>query len=187
MFNIKIIEEFSSKKIKFFNGNVNFFNIQIEEYNTDNIIQMKNLEILNINNSLLPVHYKMKLKKENYSKEIILFVKPKKIDISKNFIISILNYKYIKLFENIHVSKNKNPKIDILLADKKISLFPKYKTKSVNSNNIYISPKKYKILEDISLNSKNAIEITLFIKKDNDDKIIGAYYSVEKMYKKEFQ
>ena len=186
MFDMEIIERFSSKKIKFFNGNVNFFNILIEEYDIDNIIQMKNLEILNINNSLLPVHYKMKLKKKNYSKEIMLFIKPKKIDISKNFLISIINYKNIKLFENIHVSKNKNPKIDILLADKKISLLPKYKAKSVNSNNIYISPKKYKTLEDISLNSKNAIEITLFLKKDNNDKIIGAYYSLEKMYKKEF-
>ena len=185
MFDMEIIERFSSKKIKFFNGNVNFFNIQIEEYTNDNIIQMKNLEILNINNSLLPVHYKMKLKKENY-KEIILFVKPKKIDISKNFIISILNDKNIKLFENISVSKNKNPKIDILLTDKKISLLPKYKAKSVNSNNIYISPKKYKILEDISLNSKKTVEITLFIKKDINDKIIGAYYSLEKIYKKEF-
>lgn len=185
MFDMEIIERFSSKKIKFFNGNINFFNIQIEEYTVDNIIQMKNLEILNINNSLLPVHYEMKLKKENYFKKIILFIKPKKIDISKNFLISI-NYKNIKLFENIHVSKNKNPKIDILLADKKISLLPKYKAKSVNSNNIYMSPKKYKTLKDISLNSKNAVEITLFIKKDNNDKIIGAYYSLEKMYKKEF-
>ena len=147
---------------------------------------MKNLEILNINNSLLPVHYTMKLKKENYSKEIILFFKPKIINISKNFIIYILNHKHIKLFENIHISKNKNPKIDIILADKKIALLPKYKTKSVNSNNIYISPKKYKTLGDISLNSKNSIEMTLFIKKDNDDKIIGAYYSLEKIYKKEF-
>ena len=186
MFDMKIIERFSSKKIKFFNGNVNFFNIQIEEYTNDNIIQMKNLEILNIDNSLLPVHYKMQLKKENYFKKIILFVKPKKIDISKNFIISIINDKKIKLFENIHVSKNKNPKIDIILADKKIALLPKYKTKSVNSNNIYISPKKYKILEDISLNSKKTVEITLFIKKDINDKIIGAYYSLEKIYKKEF-
>ena len=186
MFDMKIIERFSSKKIKFFNGNVNFFNILIEEYDIDNIIQMKNLEILNINNSLLPVHYNMKLKKENYFKKIILFIKPKKIDISKNFLISI-NDKKIKLFENIHVSKNKNPKIDIILADKKISLLPKYINKSVNSNNIYISPKKYKILEDISLNSKNAIEITLFLKKDNNDKIIGAYYSLERAYIKEFQ
>ena len=185
MFDMVIIERFSSKKIKFFNGNVNFFNIQIEEYTNDNIIQMKNLEILNIDNSLLPVHYKMQLKKENYFKKIILFVKPKKIDISKNFLISIIN-EHIKLFENISVSKNKNPKIDILLTDKKIFLFPKYKSKTVNSNNIYISPKKYKILEDISLNSKSAIELTLFIKKDNDDKIIGAYYSLEKIYKKEF-
>lgn len=185
MFDMEIIERFSSKKIKFFNGNVNFFNIQIEEYTNDNIIQMKNLEILNIDNSLLPVHYKMQLKKENYFKKIILFVKPKKIDISKNFLISIING-HIKLFENISVSKNKNPKIDILLTDKKIFLFPKYKSKTVNSNNIYISPKKYKILEDISLNSKSAIELTLFIKKDNDDKIIGAYYSLEKIYKKEF-
>jgi hypothetical protein len=185
MFDMEIIERFSSKKIKFFNGNVNFFNIQIEEYTNDNIIQMKNLEILNIDNSLLPVHYKMQLKKENYFKKIILFVKPKKIDISKNFLISIIN-EHIKLFENISVSKNKNPKIDILLTDKKIFLFPKYKSKTVNSNNIYISPKKYKILEDISLNSKSAIELTLFIKKDNDDKIIGAYYSLEKIYKKEF-
>ena len=186
MLNIKIIENFSSKKIKFFNGNVNFFNILIEEYDIDNIIQMKNLEILNINNSLLPVHYNMKLKKENYFKKIILFVKPKKIDISKNFLISI-NDKKIKLFENIHVSKNKNPKIDILLTDKKISLLPKYKAKSANSNNIYMSPKKYKTLEDISLNPKKTVEITLFLKKDNNDKIIGAYYSLEKMYKKEFQ
>lgn len=185
MFDMEIIERFSSKKIKFFNGNVNFFNIQIEEYTNDNIIQMKNLEILNIDNSLLPVHYKMQLKKENYFKKIILFVKPKKIDINKNFLISIIN-EHIKLFENISVSKNKNPKIDILLTDKKIFLFPKYKSKTVNSNNIYISPKKYKILEDISLNSKSAIELTLFIKKDNDDKIIGAYYSLEKIYKKEF-
>ena len=185
MFDMEIIERFSSKKIKFFNGNVNFFNILIEEYDIDNIIQMKNLEILNINNSLLPVHYKMQLKKENYFKKIILFVKPKKIDISKNFFISIIN-EHIKLFENISVSKNKNPKIDILLTDKKIFLFPKYKSKTVNSNNIYISPKKYKILEDISLNSKSAIELTLFIKKDNDDKIIGAYYSLEKIYIKEF-
>lgn len=185
MFDMEIIERFSSKKIKFFNGNVNFFNIQIEEYTNDNIIQMKNLEILNIDNSLLPVHYKMQLKKENYFKKIILFVKPKKIDISKNFLISIIN-EHIKLFENISVSKNKNPKIDILLTDKKISLLPKYKAKSVNSNNIYISPKKYKILEDISLNSKKTVEITLFIKKDINDKIIGAYYSLEKIYKKEF-
>ena len=186
MFDMKIIENFSSKKIKFFNGNINFFNILIEEYDIDNIIQMKNLEILNINNSLLPVHYNMKLKKENYFKKIILFIKPKKIDISKNFLISI-NDKKIKLFENIHVSKNKNPKIDIILADKKIALLPKYKTKSVNSNNIYISPKKYKTLEDISLDPKKTVEITLFLKKDNNDKIIGAYYSLEKMYKKEFQ
>lgn len=186
MFDMKIIEKFSSKKIEFFNGNINFFNIQIEEYSTDNIIQMKNLEILNINNSLLPVHYKIKLKKENYFKEIISFVKPKKININKSFIISILNDKNIKLFENIHVSKNKNPKIDIILTDKKISLLPKYKYKTVNSNNIYISPKKYKTLEDISLNPKKTVEITLFLKKDNNDKIIGAYYSLEKMYKKEF-
>ena len=185
MFDMKIIEKFSSKKIEFFNGNINFFNILIEEYDIDNIIQMKNLEILNINNSLLPVHYNMKLKKENYFKKIILFVKPKKIDISKNFLISI-NDKKIKLFENIHVSKNKNSKIDIILADKKISLLPKYINKSVNSNNIYIYPKKYKTLEDISLNSKSAIELTLFIKKQDDDKIIGAYYSLERMYKKEF-
>lgn len=186
MFDMKIIEKFSSKKIEFFNGNINFFNIQIEEYSTDNIIQMKNLEILNINNSLLPVHYKIKLKKENYFKEIISFVKPKKININKSFIISILNDKNIKLFENIHVSKNKNPKIDIILTDKKISLLPKYKYKTVNSSNIYISPKKYKTLEDISLNPKKTVEITLFLKKDNNDKIIGAYYSLEKMYKKEF-
>lgn len=186
MFDMEIIERFSSKKIKFFNGNVNFFNILIEEYDIDNIIQMKNLEILNINNSLLPVHYKIKLKKENYFKEIISFVKPKKININKSFIISILNDKNIKLFENIHVSKNKNPKIDIILTDKKISLLPKYKYKTVNSNNIYISPKKYKTLEDISLNPKKTVEITLFLKKDNNDKIIGAYYSLEKMYKKEF-
>ena len=186
MFDMKIIEKFSSKKIEFFNGNINFFNIQIEEYSTDNIIQMKNLEILNINNSLLPVHYKIKLKKENYFKEIISFVKPKKININKSFIISILNDKNIKLFENIHVSKNKNPKIDIILTDKKISLLPKYKYKTVNSNNIYISPKKYTTLEDISLNPKKTVEITLFLKKDNNDKIIGAYYSLEKMYKKEF-
>ena len=43
MFDMEIIERFSSKKIKFFNGNVNFFNILIEEYDIDNIIQMKNL------------------------------------------------------------------------------------------------------------------------------------------------
>ena len=97
MLNFKRFEFDSSQKVEVFNKENNIFTIYIEYYDKSNIQCINNLKVLNISNELLPVHYKLELKKHNYLKKLITFSSPKKLDINLNF----LNISY-KDLENIY-------------------------------------------------------------------------------------
>ena len=82
MLKFKKTELYSSKKIEVFDNEKNIFTIYIEYYDKSNIELITNLEILHIKNELLPIHYKFEMKKNNYIKKVIIFSRPKKLDIS---------------------------------------------------------------------------------------------------------
>ena len=100
MLNFERIKFNSSQKVKVLDGNKIVLIINIEYYDKSNIQCINNLKILNISNELLPVHYKLELKKHNYLKKLITFSSPKKLDINLNF----LNISS-KDLENIYKSK----------------------------------------------------------------------------------
>ena len=104
MLNFKRIKFHSSQKIEVFNKENNIFTIYIEYYDKSNLELITNLEILNIKNELLPIHYKFEVKKNNYIKKVIIFSRPKKLDIP----LKSLNISS-KDLENIYriVGKNK--------------------------------------------------------------------------------
>ena len=81
MLNFKRIKFHSSQKIEVFNKENNIFTIYIEYYDKSNLELITNLEILHIKNELLPVHYKFEVIKNNYIKKVIIFSRPKKLDI----------------------------------------------------------------------------------------------------------
>jgi hypothetical protein len=80
MLKFKKTELYSGKKIEVLDGERKVI-INIEYYDKTNIHIVKNLEILNIRNELLPVHYKFEIKKNNYIKKLITFSPTKKLDI----------------------------------------------------------------------------------------------------------
>ena len=80
MLKFKKTELYSGKKIEILDGERKVI-INIEYYDKTNIHIVKNLEILNIRNELLPVHYKFEIKKNNYIKKLITFSPTKKLDI----------------------------------------------------------------------------------------------------------
>ena len=80
MLNFERIKFNSSQKVKVLDGNKIVLIINIEYYDKSNIQCINNLKILNISNELLPVHYKLELKKHNYLKKLITFSSPKIID-----------------------------------------------------------------------------------------------------------
>ncbi len=82
MLNFKRFEFNSSQKVEIFNKENNIFTIYIEYYDKSNIQLIKNLEILNIKNELLPFHYNFELKNNNYFKKLIMFSKPKNMNIT---------------------------------------------------------------------------------------------------------
>ena len=86
MLNFERIKFNSSQKVKVLDGNKIVLIINIEYYDKSNIQCINNLKILNISNELLPVHYKLELKKHNYLKKLITFSSPKKLDINLNFL-----------------------------------------------------------------------------------------------------
>lgn len=104
MLNFKRFKFNSSQKIEVFNKENNIFTIYIEYYDKSNLELITNLEILNIKNELLPIHYKFEVKKNNYIKKVIIFSRPKKLDIP----LKSLNISS-KDLENIYriVGKNK--------------------------------------------------------------------------------
>ena len=104
MLNFKRFKFNSSQKIEVFNNENNIFTIYIEYYDKSNLELITNLEILHIKNELLPVHYKFEVKKNNYIKKVIIFSRPKKLDIP----LKSLNISS-KDLENIYriVGKNK--------------------------------------------------------------------------------
>ena len=104
MLNFKRFEFNSSQKVEVFNKENNIFTIYIEYYDKSNLELITNLEILNIKNELLPIHYKFEVKKNNYIKKVIIFSRPKKLDIP----LKSLNISS-KDLENIYriVGKNK--------------------------------------------------------------------------------
>lgn len=81
MLNFKRFEFNSSQKIEVFDNENNIFTIYIEYYDKSNLELITNLEILHIKNELLPIHYKFEVKKNNYIKKVIIFSRPKKLDI----------------------------------------------------------------------------------------------------------
>ena len=108
MLNFKRFEFNSSQKVEIFNKENNIFTIYIEYYDKSNLELITNLEILNIKNELLPIHYKFEVKKNNYIKKVIIFSRPKKLDIT----LESLNVN-LKDLENIYraikeLNKNSN-------------------------------------------------------------------------------
>ena len=81
MLNFERIKFNSSQKVKVLDGNKIVLIINIEYYDKSNIQCINNLKILNISNELLPVHYKLELKKHNYLKKLITFSSPKKLNV----------------------------------------------------------------------------------------------------------
>ena len=69
MLNFKRFEFNSSQKVEVFNKENNIFTIYIEYYDKSNLELITNLEILNIKNELLPIHYKFEVKKTIISKK----------------------------------------------------------------------------------------------------------------------
>ena len=82
MLNFKRFEFNSSQKVEIFNKENNIFTIYIEYYDKNNLELITNLEILNIKNELLPFHYNFELKNNNYFKKLIMFSKPKNMNIT---------------------------------------------------------------------------------------------------------
>lgn len=82
MLNFKRFEFNSSQKVEIFNKENNIFTIYIEYYDKSNLELITNLEILNIKNELLPFHYNFELKNNNYFKKLIMFSKPKNMNIT---------------------------------------------------------------------------------------------------------
>ena len=108
MLNFKRIKFNSSQKVEIFNKENNIFTIYIEYYDKSNLELITNLEILHIKNELLPVHYKFTVIKNNYIKKVIIFSRPKKLDIT----LESLNVN-LKDLENIYraikeLNKNSN-------------------------------------------------------------------------------
>ena len=108
MLNFKRFEFNSSQKVEIFNKENNIFTIYIEYYDKSNLELITNLEILHIKNELLPVHYKFTVIKNNYIKKVIIFSRPKKLDIT----LESLNVN-VKDLENIYraikeLNKNSN-------------------------------------------------------------------------------
>lgn len=108
MLNFKRFEFNSSQKVEIFNKENNIFTIYIEYYDKSNLELITNLEILHIKNELLPVHYEFTVIKNNYIKKVIIFSRPKKLDIT----LESLNVN-LKDLENIYraikeLNKNSN-------------------------------------------------------------------------------
>ena len=108
MIKFKKTELYSGKKIEIFDKENNIFTIYIEYYDKSNLELITNLEILHIKNELLPVHYKFTVIKNNYIKKVIIFSRPKKLDIT----LESLNVN-LKDLENIYraikeLNKNSN-------------------------------------------------------------------------------
>ena len=110
MLNFERIKFNSSQKVKVLDGNKIVLIINIEYYDKSNIQCINNLKILNISNELLPVHYKLELKKHNYLKKLITFSFPKKLDINLNFL-NISSKDLENIYKKIKKIIDKNIKI----------------------------------------------------------------------------
>lgn len=110
MLNFERIKFNSSQKVKVLDGNKIVLIINIEYYDKSNIQCINNLKILNISNELLPVHYKLELKKHNYLKKLITFSSPKKLDINLNFL-NINSKDLENIYKKIKKIIDKNIKI----------------------------------------------------------------------------
>ena len=113
MIKFKKTELYSGKKIEVLDGERKAI-INIEYYDKTNIHIVKNLEILNITNELLPIHYNFELKKDNYLKRLMMFSQPKKLNInleSLDVTYNDLNNIYRKIIKLV----GKNNKIQVTL------------------------------------------------------------------------
>lgn len=111
MIKFKKTELYSGKKIEVLDRERKVI-INIEYYDKSNIQLVKNLEILNINNELLPIHYNFKLKKDNYLKKLMMFSKPKKLNINLESVSITSND-----LNNIYNSLNKELNTDITMFE----------------------------------------------------------------------
>ena len=110
MLKFRKTELYSGKKIEIFDMENNILNIYIEYYDKSNIQLVKNLEILNINNELLPIHYTFEMRKNRYFKKIMMFSQPKKLDIHLKSL-SITSNNLNKIYKKIIKLVGKNKQI----------------------------------------------------------------------------
>ena len=131
MLKFKKTELYSGKKIEVLDDERKMI-INIEYYDKTNIQLVKNLEILNIRNELLPVHYKFEIENHNYLKKLIMVSQPKKL----NIYLKSLSITYNDL-ENIYRTiKELNKNSNIL----EVTLFVNTNTQEV----LYTFDKVYK-------------------------------------------
>ena len=114
MIKFKKTELYSGKKIEIFDMENNILNIYIEYYDKSNIEIVKNLQIFNLCNELLPIHYTFEFRKNRYFKKIMMFSQPKKLNInleSLDVTYNDLNNIYRKIIKLV----GKNNKIQVTL------------------------------------------------------------------------
>ena len=114
MIKFKKTELYSGKKIEIFDKENNILNIYIEYYDKSNIEIVKNLQIFNLCNELLPIHYTFEFRKNRYFKKIMMFSQPKKLNInleSLDVTYNDLNNIYRKIIKLV----GKNNKIQVTL------------------------------------------------------------------------
>lgn len=134
MLKFKRFEFNSSQKVEVLDGNKTVMIINIEYYDKSNIQLVKNLEILNISNELLPIHYTFEIRKNRYFKKIMMFSQPKTLGIK----LENLGYIASNDLNNIYNSLSKELNTDITMFE--ITLLIQTTSKEV----LYTLSKVYK-------------------------------------------
>lgn len=116
MLNFKRFEFNSSQKVEIFNKENNIFTIYIEYYDKSNLEIVKNLQIFNLCNELLPIHYKFEMRKNRYFKKIMIFSQPKTLDINLESV-SINSNDLNNIYKKIIRIIGKNNKVTLLISN----------------------------------------------------------------------
>lgn len=116
MIKFKKTELYSSKKIEIFDKENNIFTIYIEYYDKSNLEIVKNLQIFNLCNELLPIHYKFEMRKNRYFKKIMIFSQPKTLDINLESV-SINSNDLNNIYKKIIRIIGKNNKVTLLISN----------------------------------------------------------------------
>mgnify|MGYP000412956002 CR=1 FL=1 len=117
MLNFKIIKFNSSQKVEVLDGKKTVMIINIEYYDKSNIEIVKNLQIFNLCNELLPIHYTFKIRKNRYFKKIMMFSQPKTLGMKLENLGSIASNDLSNMYKKIIRIIGKNNKVTLLISN----------------------------------------------------------------------